>query len=401
MIKAMVLVVDDVELNRSLLATYIAKLGHEAQMAENGRVALDLMRQRKPDLVLLDIMMPEMDGIELLKVMKADHELRNLPVIMISAVDDLNTVATCIQDGADDYLLKPFNPALLQARICACLEKKWYHDMEVDYRRRLEEANRQIERQVVELRESNALKDKFLSIANHDIRNPLAVIFSCLYVLQQENPEDPLTPDQQRHFYGVMGDSAQQIQAIVSDFLDFRKIQSGTLEMDLAETDLNQAVAEIVRGAEATASRKGIRIALELAEGLPLACADRNRLRQVAMNLLSNAVKYSPREGSVTVRTSPHGGRVRVEVRDRGVGVPASQRQLLFTEFPGISNQPTGGEKSIGLGLAIARRLAEAQGGEMGAEFPDDGGSVFWFELPVSSATTREGVCPSSPAPSR
>jgi len=127
------LVVDDNSMNRIMLSRYITKLGYRSSLAENGRQALEKLQAEPYDLVLLDVQMPEMDGYAVLKHLKADPRLRDIPVIMISAVDELESVVTCIELGAQDYLPKPFNPVLLRARLTACLERKWLRDQEIDY----------------------------------------------------------------------------------------------------------------------------------------------------------------------------------------------------------------------------------------------------------------------------
>src|SRR5205809_6240843 len=127
------LVVDDNSMNRIMLSRYITKLGYRSSLAENGRQALEKLQAEPYDLVLLDVQMPEMDGYTLLEHLKADQRLRDIPVIMISAVDELESVVKCIELGAQDYLPKPFNPVLLRARLTACLERKWLRDQEVDY----------------------------------------------------------------------------------------------------------------------------------------------------------------------------------------------------------------------------------------------------------------------------
>src|SRR2546428_2899922 len=127
------LVVDDNSMNRIMLSRYISKLGYQATLVENGRLALEKLQTEPCDLVLLDVQMPEMDGYEVLEHLKANPRLRDIPVIMISAVDELESVVKCIELGAQDYLPKPFNPVLLRARLTACLERKWLRDQEVDY----------------------------------------------------------------------------------------------------------------------------------------------------------------------------------------------------------------------------------------------------------------------------
>jgi adenylate cyclase len=147
---AKILIADDIEANRQILHELVIFLGHTPILAENGRSALVQMRQQHPDILLLDIIMPEMDGYTVLEEVKNDETLQHIPVIIISAVDDMNSIVQCIKNGADDYLIKPFNRTLLKARIAACLEKKYRRDMEESYRQQMEECNQNLEKRVHE-----------------------------------------------------------------------------------------------------------------------------------------------------------------------------------------------------------------------------------------------------------
>ena len=145
-----VLVVDDTEMNRDMLCSLLEADGHKSAVAENGRLALDLLKAKPFDLVLLDVMMPEMNGYQVLERLKADSSLRDIPVIVLSALDEIGSVVRCIELGAEDYLPKPFDPVLLRARIGACLEKKRLRDQEVRLRSELEQWNKTLEQRVQE-----------------------------------------------------------------------------------------------------------------------------------------------------------------------------------------------------------------------------------------------------------
>lgn len=145
-----VLVVDDNEMNRDMLTRRLDRQGYRVEVAVDGRDALERVQNGQFDLVLLDIMMPEINGYQVLERLKADPRLRHIPVIMISALEEMESVVRCIELGAEDYVLKPFNPVLLKARVGACLEKKRLHDQEVDYRKRIEQHNAQLEARVRE-----------------------------------------------------------------------------------------------------------------------------------------------------------------------------------------------------------------------------------------------------------
>jgi two-component system, sensor histidine kinase and response regulator len=376
-----ILIVDDAEPNRLVLSGYVDALGLHARQAENGRIALEMMQRENPDLVLLDILMPEMDGFETLRRIKLDSKLRHVPVIMISALDDLDSVVRCIEQGADDYLVKPFNPTLLRARVNSCLRKKEFHDAELEYSRRLAEANDRIQLQNEELTEANSLKDKFLQIASHDIRNPLTVLLTAVHVLKQAAAAR--ADAKAAEYLEIMTSSLDRIQSIVDDFLDYRKLQSGNVELRLQELDIAAVVRQLAEECAAFAGGKKIVLGMEIGDALKPVVGDREKVLQIATNYLTNALKFSPRGSTVKLRCSSRDAFVRIEICDEGPGVKESERPQLFKEFAKISNKPTGSEKSTGLGLSIVKRLTEAQGGRVGADFPEGGGSAFWFELPT------------------
>ena len=175
---ANILIVDDIERNRKVLNKIIVALKHIPLLAEDGLSALAQIKKQAPDLVLLDILMPEMDGYEVLECLKSSQDLRHIPVIMISAVDELESVVRCIEKGADDYLIKPFNPTLLKARINACLEKKKLHDEEHRLNTKLMETLEQLrkaQKELVESKRGEAMLEMAVNVA-HEINNPLAVI---------------------------------------------------------------------------------------------------------------------------------------------------------------------------------------------------------------------------------
>lgn len=174
--KSFILIVDDIEMNRNVLNDIVISLGYFPILAENGLSALGVVRKSPPDLILCDIRMPEMDGYELLKIIKADSNFRHIPVIMISAVDEMESVVRCIELGADDYMVKPFNAVLLKARINASLQKKKLHDQEDFYRQQIEEYNRNLENRVrVEVKKATAAQ--------------MGTIFSLSKLAESRDPE--------------------------------------------------------------------------------------------------------------------------------------------------------------------------------------------------------------------
>lgn len=188
-----ILVVDDNDMNRDVLTRRLVKDGYEVESVENGKQALEILQNQLFDIVLLDIMMPEMNGYEVLQRMKEDNALRSIPVIMISAIDELDSVVKCIELGAEDYLTKPFNPVLLHARVTACLEKKHFHDKEVYYQKQLKEYNSELEERVREqVREITSAQ--------------LSTIFATSKLAESKDPETGEHLDRMREYCRILAD---------------------------------------------------------------------------------------------------------------------------------------------------------------------------------------------------
>lgn len=218
-----------------------------------------------------------------------------------------------------------------------------------------------------------------MRMASHDLRNPLFLILMA-GDLARRQPASAESPALSKALDNIT-ESAAQMRRIIDTFLDLRVPTSGGAAG--GRVDVNVLGHAVVRQHGPAAERKRITLDADLTEGLPTARCDAMLTYQAFTNLTSNALKFTPLEGRVTLRTRLADDRVRVEVHDTGPGVPPDERAQLFQEHARLSPRPTGGEESNGLGLAIVKHLIESQSGQVGAEFPAGGGSVFWFELPA------------------
>lgn len=365
---ATILVVDDEEEARRLLASLLSHKGYHTIFAVNGREALEAVEREKPDLVVLDIMMPEMPGLAALQAIRERYHTAELPVILLTALGDSKDVVRGLELGANDYLGKPIDTAELAARVRTALRLKKLHDQ---YRAGLDR-----------LRELDELKDRFLQIAAHDMKSPLGTILMGLQILSDSISDvAPVVPDYER-VINMMTYSSSIIQNIIDDYLDLQTIKAGRLELDTQAISINTLIKTIAEQFQPYADSKGITLQTELDRSVPTCPADPDRLMQVLSNLVSNAIKFSPRDSAIVVRTLPCEDGARVEVIDRGPGIKPEEQYLLFQEFVRLSNRPTGGEKSSGVGLAISRYLIEAHRGRIGVQSAPGEGSTFWFELP-------------------
>jgi two-component system sensor histidine kinase/response regulator len=351
-----ILIVDDTPANLGVLVETLGTAGYQLMVAEDGEEALAQVARTVPDLILLDVMMPGIDGFETCRRLKQNPAARDVPVLFMTALNETADKVKAFGAGGVDYLAKPIEHEEALARIRTHLT--------------LRRLRRELEDQLV-------LKDRFMRIAGHDLRNPLCLILMAGDLARRHGAG--ANPEVAKYLDNI-ADSAGQMRRIIDTFLEIR---GGPAPGANGRVDLNLLADAVVRQHTPAADRKQIALVPAPAAGLPLARCDAALAYQAFTNLASNALKFTPPGGRVTVTTALREGSVRVAVADTGPGVPAAERAQLFTEHARLSPRPTGGEESNGLGLAIVKHLVESQQGAVGADFPAAGGSIFWFEFPA------------------
>jgi two-component system sensor histidine kinase/response regulator len=354
-------VVEDDPLNQQYLKLLL-RHDYTVDAAFDAEEAFEKLAQQTFDLVVLDIMLPGLSGLDMLKQLRSHPDTAQIPVILVSAKANPDDVARGLQLGASDYITKPIEQNVLLARLETQLKIKELSD----------EKDRTIQR----LEEAKTLNGQLSRIASHDLKNPLHNIQIAGHLLRDEVNGN----DRALQLLDGIDMGITTMRGIIRDFMDLIALQTGAIEFTMEAVWLWEVIIGIAMQYEIPAEKKDITIELKDIEGEVI--ADRSRLEQIMANLVSNAVKYSPIGSTVSIWTETHNGCVRLCVADDGAGVPEAERELLFQEFAQISTRPTGGEDSSGLGLWIVRHLATHQNGQVGADFPDDGGSVFWVQLP-------------------
>ena len=350
-----ILIVDDTPANLGVLVETLGAAGYQLMVAEDGEEALAQTARTRPDLILLDVMMPGIDGFETCRRLKAQAATREVPVLFMTALHETADKVKAFAAGGVDYITKPIEHEEALARVRTHL------------------ALRRLQR---ELEEQLRLKERFIRIAGHDLRNPLCLVLMSCELARRHGP----SPDVEKYL-GNIRESATHMRRIIDTFLELRT--NTAAGSGPARVDLSLLAAAIVRQHEQLAERKQIALVSELSDTLPTARADAGLVYQAITNFVSNGVKFTPPGGRVEVRIAVAAGRLRLEVQDTGPGVPAAERDGLFREHARLSPRPTAGEESHGVGLAIVKHLIESQGGTVGASFPPAGGSIFWFELPA------------------
>lgn len=370
---ARVMVVDDTVQNLRLVGGILNDAGYDIVPATSGPQALDRVATAMPDLILLDLMMPEMDGLEVCRRLKAQPATAQVPVIFLTASGEVDHLLEAFAAGAVDYVTKPFNAAELLARVRTHIELKRARETLVQMNQRL--------------RDLNDEKNEFLGIAAHDLRSPLNQIIGAAQIVLA----DPaLGTGDSADMVNIIRRAAEHMNQLVVNLLDANAIERGEIKLNPVACDLGALTADVVAAHQSRAIAKQQQLLLVPPPEPLFLRADRDSLLQVMDNLVSNAIKYSPRGKSVRVRLSRHNGSVRGEVCDEGPGLTAADQKRLFGKFARLSPRPTGGESSTGLGLSIVKRMVELQQGRVWCESAPGRGSTFIVEFPASGASSRD-----------
>jgi two-component system, sensor histidine kinase and response regulator len=361
-----ILLVDDDRLNLRILSNILKSEGYALASAASGEEALELYETFKPDLVLLDVVMPGIDGFETCRRIRASHQDNSAPVIFITAKSESDDVVEGLSAGGVDYLPKPFRPKEALARIRTHMQLKILLEQQKNL--------------VDQLSNANSAKNKFLGMAAHDLRNPLASIRGLAEFLQ-EGIVGNLTADQ-LDLVKSIHEASQGMLDMVNELLDLATIEAGELQVHPERKNLVEVIEKAVYHSNIQAAKKGTKIFFRPDYALVELMIDSAKMKQVLDNLLSNAVKYSPPGSSVQVQLAPMGNTWTFSVIDQGPGIPTGEMDRLFKDFSRLSVKPTGGEKSTGLGLAICRKIVESHQGSVSAENIPGGGCRFTVILP-------------------
>ena len=370
-----VLVVDDLDTNREALSRMLEREGLTTEVAQDGLEALEKVRVGAFDAILLDVMMPRLDGIQTLTILKREIATRDIPVIMLSALNEAKAIRECIELGADDYLPKPIDRSLLRARLASCLRRKQLVDNERDYLTRLESTNE-------ELRRLNHLKSRFLAVAAHDLKNPMTTILLLADQLN-ESLDDTAAIGPKRKQVNRIRESIQKMLGIIQALLDSAAAETGHYELDLQPVDLSALVMDVADENRVYAESKQIQLRCEIPSMEPLiAQVDSARIRDVMDNLINNAIKFSPANRQIQVSLESSGNTALFRVKDHGPGLTEEDKKLVFGLYQRLSARPTGSELSTGLGLSIVKQRVELHGGRVWVESTHGQGATFCVELP-------------------
>ena len=361
-----VLIVDDVVSNVLLLKILLANEKFQVCTASNGKDCIEISRKEHPDLILLDVMMPDLNGFDTAVILKKGEDTKDIPIIFLTALNTPQDLVHGFQVGASDFLTKPFNKEELVMRVTQQIS--------------LVAAKRIIEQQNQELRATLNNRDKMYSVIAHDLRSPMASIRMVLnLVVASTSPET--VGEEIYNLLDQANRESEEVHDLLDNLLKWTKSQTGRLNVVKQELELNDIIPGVVEIFDNIAATKHIKLELKSESDSLKVEADNDMLKTVVRNFLSNAIKFSPADSTIEITMTKENEFAKVSVRDHGVGIASDRLDSIFHK--GETTYGTGGEEGSGLGLQLCQDFARKNGGDCTVESVEGEGSTFSVLIPL------------------
>ncbi|UKK49843.1 hybrid sensor histidine kinase/response regulator [Prevotella sp. E13-17] len=361
-----ILIVDDVVSNVLLLKILLSNEKFQVCTANCGNMAVEQAKAEKPDLILLDVMMPDISGFDAAIILRKDPETKDIPIIFLTALNNPSDLVKGFQVGANDFLTKPFNKDELLVRVM--------HQIA------LVAAKRIIQKQNSDLQATIKNRDKMYSVIAHDLRSPMASIRMVLNLVMSAVTPEVIGPE----LFDLLDKAnkeSEDCHDLLDNLLKWTKSQTGRLNVVLQELDLNDIIPGVVEIYNMIASTKRIKLSYTGSKTPVVVLADNDMLKTIVRNFISNAIKFSPDESTIEITMKPDGEFAKISIKDHGVGISPDRLETLFHK--GETTYGTDGEEGSGLGLQLCKDFATKIGGDVMVESVLGEGSTFSVFVPL------------------
>lgn len=363
-----ILVVDDNKENLKVVSNFLKTEGYQIALSLNADDALNILKENKIDLILLDVMMPGTDGFSLCRMLKENPRLQDIPVIFLTAKTETSDLVEGFSVGGVDYITKPFQKEELIARVNNHIS--------------LAHAKSQMVKQAEEIRKINRTKDRLYSVIAHDIKSPFANISMLISTLA----EGYLEPGSEEYTEILLdiNNSTQETYSLLNNLLQWTRSQTGDLELSLEIIPVESLIATTLRLMKQQAAKKQIALTQKI-DGNPTISADQNMIKSILQNLIGNAIKFTNPGGRISVNAYQQNTFICVEVEDNGLGIPEKNLKKLFVEEGQVTTRGTNDEKGSGLGLLLVKEFVQRHNGTIKVASKEGEGTIFTLSFPVAN----------------
>jgi len=382
-----VLIIDDDELLATFHEIVLRHAKMEAKKLHQPLLALEILNEFKPDLILMDLYMPSCSGAELARIIRQEEKYSGIPIVFLSTESDIQEQMAAMEFGGDDFLLKPVTPE----RLVAAISTRAMRASEANHAStRLKTIAKELDDALVTARSSEVLKSKLIATMSHEVRTPINGMLGILDKILQSR-----LSSEQKELTEIVLSSTKSLLVILNDTLDFSKLEAGKMSLEDIRFNLHKTIYEVEKLFSDAASSKGLTLKSSLSDDLPkFIFGDPIRLKQILINLTNNAIKFTD-SGTINIEVSVvenHLDQIKLlfNIIDSGIGINEKQQKLIFDEYAQAEQSISRTYGGTGLGLSICKKLVSIMGGEIDVSSKPNAGSTFWFTAKFKVANQTE-----------